>query len=69
MVTELIIKEMHCEGCVRSVKRALAEVAGVENVEIDLATRSVKLSGDASEGSLVEALANAGYDAEIGKRA
>lgn len=42
--TELKVTGMHCGGCARRVKKALAGVEGVAGVEVDWASGTVKIA-------------------------
>ncbi|GAB7538572.1 heavy metal translocating P-type ATPase [Burkholderia sp. 3C] len=68
--TELGVEGMTCGGCARRVEKALAEVPGVHAAQIDLAGHSatVSASPDVDAGQLVEAVAAAGYRAEVRER-
>lgn len=56
---------MHCGHCKASVTEELQAVAGVEQVEVDLDTKRVTISGsDLEDASLRAAIAEAGYEAE-----
>jgi copper chaperone len=56
---------MHCDHCVAAVEQELSAVAGVESVDVDLATKRVVVTGDAlDDGALRAAIDEAGYDAE-----
>ncbi|WP_414440492.1 heavy metal translocating P-type ATPase [Burkholderia sp. 22PA0106] len=65
--TELGVEGMTCGGCARRVEKALAEVPGVHAAQVDLAGHSatVSASPDVDAGQLVEAVAAAGYRAEV----
>lgn len=66
METLLKVDGMHCGGCVKSVTNALNAVEGVTGVEVSLdkgTARIVHRDGVAAS-SLVEALDDAGYEAE-----
>lgn len=54
---------MRCGGCAGKVKNAIGAVDGVSNVEIDLTTKSVKVSYDASKTN-VDALKDAFHSIE-----
>ncbi|GGX81639.1 heavy-metal-associated domain-containing protein [Vogesella alkaliphila] len=60
----LTVDGMTCGGCANSVKKALAGVPGVAEVEVDLAAKrvSVRHDGSADEGALRSAIENAGFD-------
>lgn len=62
---QLLIGGMSCASCVSRVQRALAQVEGVTTARVNLAERSALVMGDARATSLVEAVKEAGYDAEI----
>jgi copper chaperone CopZ len=57
---------MHCGHCKAAVMRELEGVSGVHCVEVDLETKLVTVAGDRlDEASLVEAIDEAGYEAEL----
>jgi copper chaperone CopZ len=54
---------MTCEHCVRSVREEVAEVAGVDHVDVDLTTGLLRVRGeDVSDAAVGEAVAEAGYE-------
>jgi copper chaperone len=55
---------MSCEHCVVAVTREVGEVAGVQEVDVDLETKLVRVSGAAiDDTAVVAAIDEAGYDA------
>jgi copper chaperone CopZ len=53
-----------CEGCANAIKQSLGRVAGVENVQVGVAEKSVNVtydSGKTSESALRERLERAGF--------
>ena len=63
METILIIDGMTCSHCEASVTKALKEVSGVENVDVDLSTKEVKVSHNNVEiEKLKEAVEDIGFD-------
>jgi copper chaperone len=55
---------MHCGHCEAAVKEELAEVEGVEAVDVDLDSKVVTVRGTRlSDDSLRAAIEAAGYDA------
>jgi P-type Cu+ transporter len=62
---DLAIDGMTCAACVARVEKALARVPGVSRAEVNLATRSARISGTSELDSapLVEALEEIGYGA------
>ncbi len=64
MTTKLAIDGMHCDGCVRRVKKIL-ERAGAKNVT-EVTIGSATLDASAEEvGALVEQLGKEGYPARV----
>jgi len=57
------VEGMSCMSCVRHVEKALTAVAGVGQVEVDLTTKTAKVSGSANETDIINALKQAGYQA------
>jgi Cu+-exporting ATPase len=62
----LDVSGMTCNHCVRHVREALEQVAGVAEVQVDLAAgrATVKHRGAAALASLIAALDDAGYEAK-----
>jgi copper chaperone len=55
---------MHCDHCVASITEELAELAGVESVDVDLDTKVVAVHGHSlSDPALRTAIREAGYEA------
>jgi copper chaperone len=52
---------MTCEHCVRSVTEEVSEVPGVTAVDVDLASGRLTVTGDAADGAVRAAVAEAGY--------
>ncbi len=61
--TTVTAPDIVCGGCASSIKNALGNLVGVENVEVDVAAKTVTVehSGAASRDSIVAALDRAGY--------
>ena len=54
---------MTCSHCVLSVREEVGEVAGVEVLDVDLATGRLAVRGEAiDDASIAEAVADAGYE-------
>jgi copper chaperone CopZ len=62
MKRKVIINGMSCMNCVRHAKEALAEIPGMESVEVDLATKSAIVIGNVAEDLIVKALADHDYE-------
>jgi copper chaperone len=57
---------MQCGHCKAAVMHELEGVSGVQRVEVDLETKLVTVSGEPlDEASLIEAIDEAGYEAEL----
>ncbi|MFS2225199.1 copper-exporting P-type ATPase CopA [Pantoea sp. B65] len=62
---QLLIDGMSCASCVSRVQNALQQVAGVTQARVNLADRSALVLGSAAPDALVQAVADAGYAAEV----
>ena len=61
--TTYTVTGMTCSHCVSSVQEEVSEVAGVESVDVDLASGRLTVSGDAfSDAAVHAAVAEAGYE-------
>ena len=64
----LTIGGMTCQGCANGVSRALKSVAGVEQVQVDLAAHRAKVAFDATQTNtvaLIEAVEDVGFEASL----
>jgi len=58
------VEGMTCEHCTAAVQTEVAGLPGVQEVDVDLATKLVRVRGDAVEpGAVAGAIAEAGYEA------
>ena len=56
------VQGMTCAHCVMSVREEVAEVAGVQHVDVDLATGTLAVTGaDIEDQAIAAAVAEAGY--------
>ncbi len=63
----LVLKGMHCAACVARVERALADLPGVEEARVNLATRQARVRYDPRRANLEafqKAVQAAGYEVE-----
>ncbi|ADV65926.1 CopZ family metallochaperone [Deinococcus maricopensis] len=65
MKTELSISGMTCGHCQAAVTKALKDVPGVQNAEVNLQDGSATVEGDASAQALIAAVVEEGYGAQI----
>ena len=61
---EYVVTGMTCSHCVVSVREEVGEVPGVEDVDVDLASGRMSITGSGfSEQAIKHAVAEAGYEA------
>jgi copper chaperone CopZ len=62
-MTTLRVPDMHCDHCKTRVSKALSGLSGVSQVDVDLATKDVKVTHEPSVGldQLKGAVEAAGY--------
>lgn len=61
--TVLNLQGLSCGHCVASTRKALEAVSGTQEVEVTIDKAVVK--GDATSQSLIDAVENAGYHAQL----
>jgi len=58
------VPAIHCEHCAMSIREEVTEVAGVDDVDVDLEAKVVKVRGrELSDEALRAAIEEAGYEA------
>ena len=65
---DFTVSGMHCDGCVRSVTRAVSQVPGVRKVDVSLATSKATVDYDGSTtqpAAIIAAIERAGFDARL----
>lgn len=64
-ITTITAPEIVCGGCAGSIKKALGNLTGVAEVDVDVAAKKVKVehSESVSREEIVNALDRAGYSA------
>lgn len=65
MNTTLKVNGMTCMHCVGAVKKALEQVPGVETAEVSLEKAQAVVTGDADVQTMVAAIKEEGYSAEV----
>ncbi|MDI6623578.1 MAG: cation transporter [Brevundimonas sp.] len=58
---ELKVERMTCGGCAATVRAAVARVAPKARMEIEIATGTLRVAGEADEGRIRAAIEQAGY--------
>jgi cation transport ATPase len=61
----LIIDGASCASCVTKIEKALRAVKGVKSADMNFAQRSVIVTGNIKEASLITAVEIAGYNAKV----
>lgn len=59
---EFVVRGMSCDGCVKSVERAVGRVAGVSGVKVQLDGGKVEVQGAVERDTIVQAIVKAGYE-------
>jgi copper chaperone len=64
MVTTLKVKGMSCQHCVMSVTKALGQLEGIKNVQVDLSKGEVRFDNTETVASnrIEKAIVDAGYE-------
>lgn len=64
MATRLNVKGMSCQHCVMSVTKALSQLDGIKNVQVDLAKGEVRFDNTKEVGpsQIEKAISDAGYE-------
>jgi len=58
------VPAIHCAHCVMSIREEVAEVEGVDEVDVDLETKVVTIQGrELDDAALRAAIEDAGYEA------
>ncbi|MDB4882898.1 MAG: hypothetical protein JWL95_1664 [Gemmatimonadetes bacterium] len=65
MLTRLRISGMSCQRCVQAVFTALTPVEGIVSADVSIGAATIEHDGRATMEALRDAIAVAGYDAEL----
>lgn len=65
MKTTLQLGGLHCSHCVKSVEQALQKLPSVRAIHIDLATQLAEIDSDETSQTLIDAIEQIGFDAEV----
>lgn len=63
--TTLQLDGLHCGHCVKSVEKALTELASVRDVKVDLASQTAVVESDETAETLINAIIEIGFDAKV----
>ena len=53
-----------CEHCKNSIEGEVGRLSGVAQVEVDVAARTVRVAGEATDEAIRNAISEAGYEVE-----
>lgn len=64
MATVLKVKGMSCQHCVMSVTKALSQLEGIKNIQVDLAKGEVRFDNtkEVTSNRIEKAIKDAGYE-------
>lgn len=65
MTKEYIIKGMNCPHCQAAVTKSIANVKGVEQVDVNLSTGKAVVEGEHNPEDLIRAVRDAGFDVDV----
>lgn len=60
--TTYSVPAVHCQHCVNAITGEVTQVPGVSDVQVDLDTRTVTVTGDADDAAVRAAIDEAGYE-------
>jgi copper chaperone len=59
---DMKVQNVKCGGCVKTIQEGLAPLAGIDSVQVDIATGTVSITGDSfSVAEINASLAALGY--------
>lgn len=61
MKNEYSIEGVKCGGCVAAVKERLSKLDNIDNIEINIQEKTIKVEGNASKEELQTALSDTNY--------
>ncbi|MFO8061871.1 MAG: SO_0444 family Cu/Zn efflux transporter [bacterium] len=64
MYTQIKVSDMTCQHCVKTIKKALSEIEGIEDIVIDLDKGIVNIKGDFNRKKAEKVITEAGYTVE-----
>ncbi|MGH9123885.1 MAG: heavy-metal-associated domain-containing protein [Acidimicrobiales bacterium] len=60
--TTYSVPDITCDHCKKAIEAEVGNVVGVDMVSVDVATKTVRVQGAASDGAIRAAIEEAGYD-------
>ncbi|AHG78020.1 heavy-metal-associated domain-containing protein [Mannheimia varigena] len=65
MAIKLQLDGLHCSNCVKSVEKALNEVAGVTQAIVTLENQTAIVQGDVAAEDLIAVVEDIGFEAKL----
>lgn len=62
MAQSYIVEGMSCGGCSSAVTKAIKAISSTSEVNVDLASKTVRIEGLEDEAAIKEAIEEAGFD-------
>jgi len=59
------IPDMHCASCVNTIEKALIQLPGITSAQVNFASKSATVTGEASHEKIITAIKQCGYDARL----
>ena len=56
------IEDMHCENCAEKIKNALENQPGVEDLQIEIANKTITVSGEIAPEAVTSSLEEIGFN-------
>jgi copper chaperone len=63
-MSQFRVPDMHCDGCVRSLTKAIQAVDAAASVQVDLDAKMVRVDTVAEDAAVAAAIEDAGFTAE-----
>ncbi len=55
------ISDLHCENCIEKIKEGVGHLSGVEDIQIDLNEKLLKIAGETDPIEIAQILQDIGY--------
>ena len=65
MQTQFKVEKMMCGGCSANVEKALANIAEIDSVRVDLEAKTVTIEGNIDANIIATVISDAGYPATV----
>ena len=55
------ISDLHCDNCIEKIRQAVGHLSGVEDIQIDLNEKLLKIFGETDPNEITQILQDIGY--------